>query len=153
MPVRLPCLHRGHLLLVHHCPGFPDRPVYECPKRHDTERMCVEVAVDSDEKLAVCRDCGLWEKPGVGRVGDKLLEVLQERKVSRPGCQKCAQWIDLMNHWGLTGCRLYRERILRHLGESSKSASWLDWFRMARGLYFSNASLLDEAMRRAAAEL
>jgi hypothetical protein len=83
-------------------------------------------------------------------VGTKLHEVLEECGVRPPANCRCREMRDQMDRWGVDGCQRHRSEILKHLDVASKETSWVDWTRVAAKGYFSSASILDEAVRRAA---
>lgn len=81
-------------------------------------------------------------------VGTMLSFILKECGIKEPACGSCREWLARMDMWGVAGCQEHRAEITKRLDDSSKSASWLDWAKVAAKGYLSSGALLDEAIRR-----
>ena len=86
------------------------------------------------------------------RVGSKLKEVLAECGIVPDENCSCNRMRDQMDLWGVEGCMEHQREIVSHLDAASRSATWMQWAKVAARGYTSSRSLLIEVIRRAEAD-
>jgi hypothetical protein len=95
-------------------------------------------------------------------VGSQLWRMLEEIGVEHSATCECLAWAEMLNGWGVAGCRMARDEIAIHLKQEAKKLGWkkliwksveaaarnpgiLRWIDLA-DVY---GSIVDEAVRRA----
>jgi hypothetical protein len=81
--------------------------------------------------------------------GTKLKELFSEIGIKRPGCLSCGGLAYKMDIWGPDGCRERFAEIEQKLEEAAVTASWKEKLTVGLHGYFTVASLINEAIRRA----
>jgi hypothetical protein len=93
-------------------------------------------------------------------VGSQMWRLLQKIGIKHTSSCPCLSWAEMMNSWGIEGCRLYKKDIINHMKSSAKSYGWGNITKavgksISSGLAFRLSitnpfgSLLDEAIRLA----
>jgi len=81
------------------------------------------------------------------RPGLALRNILHTLGIQEPANCYCEEYASAMDAWGWQGCIERKKEIVEHL--NAQRHSWFDIIKVAAAGYFSTASLVNEALRRA----
>ena len=84
--------------------------------------------------------------------GTELVAIL--RKLGAPECDRCKEYAQQMNRWGVEGCKALRQEIIDHLEVERRQLSFFQQMLAAglairHGLPLTIPGLVDEAISQA----
>jgi hypothetical protein len=127
------------------------RPRMKC------QRCLVEVIVLPGINLSkVFPRCGEAKPTAPSGPGTEFGKLVASLGLTTP-CSACSSLMADMNAWGPDGCESHRVEILDRLRENESQLGWGEWLKAGSKAflagYLSIGGLLDEAIRRARAEI
>lgn len=126
--------------------------VYSCKERKACTLHASDLRLMNGDPMPDCSNCAIRNVVVIREpVGTHLATIISECGVQRPAQCPCAAMENQMNLWGIDGCQQNRQGIVAHLASAASGISWLDGAKIVARGYLSAESMLDEAIKRAAA--